>query len=189
MFYKDERLALFIDGSNLFTSAKALGFDVDFRRLKDEFMQRSRLVRAFYYTVLLDSEDYTPIRPLVDWLNYNGFTIVTKPAKEYTDSQGRRKLRGNMDIEIAVNAMEVAPMIDHMMLFSGNSGLRSLVEGVQRHGVRVTVVSTNNTHPPMMSDDLRRQADHFIELGDLRDTIMREHLDRHEEGERSAATA
>ena len=105
MFYKDERLALFIDGSNLYAAAKSLGFDIDYKLLRQEFMRRGKMLRAFYYTALLDNEEYSPIRPLVDWLNYNGFTMVTKAAKEYTDSQGRRKVKGNMDIELAVNAM------------------------------------------------------------------------------------
>ena len=96
MFYKDERLALFIDGSNLYAAAKALGFDIDYKLLRQEFVRRGKMVRAFYYTALLENDEYSPIRPLVDWLHYNGFTMVTKPAKEYTDSQGRRKVKGNM---------------------------------------------------------------------------------------------
>lgn len=113
MFYKDERLALFIDGSNLYAAAKALGFDIDYKLLRQEFMRRGKLLRAFYYTALLENDDYSPIRPLVDWLHYNGFTMVTKPAKEYTDSQGRRKVKGNMDIELTVDAMELAARGSH----------------------------------------------------------------------------
>jgi uncharacterized LabA/DUF88 family protein len=154
MFYKDERLALFIDGSNLYAAAKALGFDIDYKLLRSEFMRRGKLLRAFYYTALLENDDYSPIRPLVDWLHYNGFTMVTKPAKEYTDSQGRRKVKGNMDIELTVDAME-------------------LVESLQRQGVRVSVVSTIRSQPPMIADELRRQADNFIELDELREVIGR----------------
>jgi len=130
MFYRDERLALFIDGANLYAAAKALGFDMDYKRLRSEFMQRGKLLRAFYYTALLENDDFSPIRPLVDWLNYNGFTIVTKPAKEFTDSQGRRKIKGNMDIELAVDAMETAEHVDHIVLFSGDGDFRSLVEAL-----------------------------------------------------------
>ena len=173
MFYKDERLALFIDGSNLYAAAKSLGFDIDYKLLRAEFMRRGKLLRAFYYTALLENEEYSPIRPLVDWLNYNGFTMVTKPAKEYTDSQGRRKVKGNMDIELAVDAMELAPRVDHIVLFSGDGDFRPLVESLQRQGVRVSVVSTIRSQPPMISDDLRRQADNFIELEDLKDVIGR----------------
>ncbi|MDO9526894.1 MAG: NYN domain-containing protein [Gemmobacter sp.] len=173
MFYKDDRLALFIDGSNLYAAARALGFDIDYKLLRQEFMRRGKLVRAFYYTALLENEEYSPIRPLVDWLNYNGFAMVTKPAKEYTDSQGRRKVKGNMDIELTVDAMELAPRVDHIVLFSGDGDFRPLVEGLQRQGVRVSVVSTIRSQPPMIADELRRQADSFIELDELRDVIGR----------------
>ncbi|MDE3122577.1 MAG: NYN domain-containing protein [Paracoccaceae bacterium] len=175
MFYKDDRLALFIDGANLYAAAKALGFDIDYKLLRQEFMRRGKLVRAFYYTALLESDEYSPIRPLVDWLNYNGFAMVTKPAKEYVDSQGRRKVKGNMDIELTVNAMELAPRVDHIVLFSGDGDFRRLVEAVQRKGVRVSVVSTIRSSPPMVADELRRQADVFIELQELAPQIMRAH--------------
>jgi uncharacterized LabA/DUF88 family protein len=173
MFYRDERLALFIDGSNLYATGKSLGFDIDYKRLRSEFMRRGKLLRVFYYTALLENDEYSPIRPLVDWLNYNGFTMVTKPAKEYTDSMGRKKVKGNMDIELAVNAMELAPHVDHIVLFSGDGDYRPLIESLQRQGVRVSVVSTIRSQPPMISDDLRRQADNFIELDELRDVIGR----------------
>ena len=173
MFYKDERLALFIDGSNLYAAAKSLGSDIDYKLLRTEFMRRGKLLRAFYYTALLDNEEYSPIRPLVDWLNYNGFTMITKTAKEFTDSQGRRKVKGNMDIELTVNAMELAPHVDHIVLFSGDGDFRPLVESLQRQGVRVSVVSTVRSQPPMIADELRRQADNFIELEGLRDVVGR----------------
>ncbi|MGB0959431.1 MAG: NYN domain-containing protein [Halocynthiibacter sp.] len=173
MFYKDERVALFIDGSNLYAASKSLGFDIDYKLLRREFMRRGKLLRAFYYTALLENDEYSPIRPLVDWLNYNGFTMVTKTAKEYTDSMGRRKIKGNMDIELAVNAMELAPHLDHIVIFSGDGDFRPLIESVQRQGVRVSVVSTIKSQPPMISDELRRQADDFIELNDLKDVIGR----------------
>ena len=173
MFYRDERLALFIDGSNLYAAAKALGFDIDYKLLRNEFMRRGKLVRAFYYTALVENEEYSPIRPLVDWLDYNGFTMVTKPAKEFVDSTGRRKIKGNMDIELAVDAMEIAERIDHMVLFSGDGDFRPLVAGIQRKAVRVSIVSTIRTSPPMIADDLRRQADNFIELEELKEIIGR----------------
>ena len=173
MFYRDERLALFIDGSNLYAAARSLGFDIDYKLLRSEFMRRGKMLRAFYYTAVVESEEYSPVRPLVDWLQYNGFAMRTKPAREYTDSQGRRKVKGNMDIELAVDAMELAPHVDHIVLFSGDGDFRSLVEAIQRRGVRVSVVSTIRSHPPMIADDLRRQADNFIELDELRDVIGR----------------
>jgi uncharacterized LabA/DUF88 family protein len=173
MFYRDERLALFIDGANLYAAARGLGFDIDYKLLRTEFMRRGKLVRAFYYTALLETEDYSPVRPLVDWLHYNGFAMVTKPAKEFTDSTGRRKVKANMDIELAVDAMEMAPHIDHMVLFSGDGDFKRLVESIQRQGVRVSIVSTIRSSPPMIADELRRQADNFIELDELREVIGR----------------
>lgn len=172
-FYPEERLAVFIDGANLYAAAKALEFEIDYRQLLDWMGDRSRLVRAFYYTALFEDQDYSPIRPLVDWLDYNGYTIVTKPVKEFTDQHGRRKVKGNMDIELAIDMMEIASNVDHIVLFSGDGDFRRLVESVQRKGVRVSVVSTIKTQPAMMSDELRRQADHFIDLTVLRDLVSR----------------
>ena len=172
-FYPTDRLALFIDGANLYSAAKGLGFDIDYRKLLEEFRKRGVLVRAYYYTALVEDQEYSPIRPLVDWLDYNGFRLVTKPAREYTDAQGRKRWRGDMDVEIAVDMMEMAAHADHLVLFSGDGDFRSLVEAVQRRGVRVTVISTIASQPPMIADELRRQADNFIELDALRDVIGR----------------
>lgn len=168
-----ERIALFIDGANLYAAARSLGFDIDYRKLLEEFRSRGYLVRAFYYTAIVEDQEYSSLRPLVDWLDYNGYMVVTKPAKEFTDSTGRRKVKGNMDIELAVDAMELAPHITHMVLFSGDGDFRSLVEAIQRKGVKVTVVSTVTTQPPMMSDELRRQADVFTDLADMQGKIGR----------------
>jgi uncharacterized LabA/DUF88 family protein len=180
LFYPEERIALFIDGANLYAAARSLGFDIDYKRLLTEFAAKGRLIRAFYYTALLDDQEYSPIRPLVDWLDYNGYTMVTKPIKEFTDSAGRRKIKGNMDIELAIDVMEIAPYVDHIVLFSGDGDFRRLVEAAQKRGVRVSVVSTIRTSPPMVADELRRQADNFVELQDLAPRIMREPLHREE---------
>ena len=172
-FYPTDRLALFIDGANLYSAAKSLGFDIDYRKLLEEFRKRGVLIRAYYYTALVEHEEYSPIRPLVDWLDYNGFQLVTKAAREYTDAQGRKRWRGDMDVEIAVDMMEIANSADHLVLFSGDGDFRAVVEAVQRKGVRVTVVSTVKSQPPMASDDLRRQADNFVDLADLSEIIGR----------------
>jgi uncharacterized LabA/DUF88 family protein len=171
--YPQERVGLFIDGSNLYAAARALGFDIDYKKLLDLFANRCRLIRAFYYTALMEDQEYSPIRPLVDWLDYNGYTMVTKPTKEFTDAAGRRKIKGNMDIELAIDVMEMAQYLDHVVLFSGDGDFRRLVEAVQRKGVRVTVVSTVRSQPPMVADELRRQADLFVELEDLEPDIAR----------------
>ncbi len=173
-FHPEERIALFIDGSNLYAAARALGFDIDYKRLLGLFSSKGRLIRAFYYTALMEDQEYSPIRPLVDWLDYNGYTMVTKPTKEFTDATGRRKIKGNMDIELAIDVMEMAEHIDHIVLFSGDGDFRRLVDAVQRKGVRVTVVSTVRSQPPMVADELRRQADTFVELQDIQKLIQRQ---------------
>lgn len=172
--YKNERVALFIDGANLYSAARTLGFDIDYKKLLDLFRAEGQLVRAFYYTALFEDQEYSPIRPLVDWLDYNGYTLVTKPAKEYTDAQGRRKVKGNMDIELAIDVLEMADRLDHVVLFSGDGDFRRLIEAVQRHGLRASVVSTIRTSPPMIADELRRQADNFIELQSIANAIARQ---------------
>ena len=131
------------------------------------------LVRAYYYTALEKDDEYSQIRPLLDWLAYNGNSLVTKAARQYTDSQGRKRWRGDMDVEIAVDMMEMAASATHLVLFSGDGDFKALVAAVQRKGARVTVVSTVKSQPPMASDDLRRQADNFVDLADLADIIGR----------------
>jgi uncharacterized LabA/DUF88 family protein len=177
-FSATNKIALFIDGANFYATAKALGFDIDYRRLMTEFQSRGTLVRALYYTAIIEDQDYVSIRPLVDWLDYNGFTVVKKASKEFIDSTGHRKIKGNMDVELAINAMELAKRIDEMVLFSGDGDFRSLVEAMQRRGVRVSVVSTIATQPVMIADELRRQADVFIDLTELRTMIGRDPLTR-----------
>jgi uncharacterized LabA/DUF88 family protein len=168
------RTALFIDGVNLYSTAKALGFDIDYKRLLKEFQCQGTLVRAFYYTAVIEDQEFSSVRPLLDWLDYNGFTVVTKPTKEFVDANGQRKVKGNMDIELAVNAMELADHVDHIVLFSGDGDFRSLVEAVQRRGVRVTVVSTISSQPAMIADELRRQADVFTDLLELQSKLGRD---------------
>src|SRR5580698_9432527 len=175
IFFPQEKIALFIDGANLYAAARAVAFDIDYKRLLTLFGTKGRLIRAFYYTAMLEDQEYSPLRPLVDWLDYNGYTMVTKPTKEFTDAMGRRKIKGNMDIELAIDVMEMAEHVDHIVLFSGDGDFRRLVEAVQRKGVRVTVVSTIRSQPPMVADELRRQADNFLELQELAPFIGRQH--------------
>jgi uncharacterized LabA/DUF88 family protein len=183
------RIALFIDGPNLYATAKTLGFDIDYKRLLGEFQGRGALLRAFYYTAIIEDQEFSSIRPLVDWLDYNGYTVVTKAIKEYVDASGRRKAKGDMHIELAVDAMELAAQIDEMILFSGDGDFRSLVEAVQRRGVRVTVVSSMASQPPMIADELRRQADIFTDLTELRAKVGRDPSERPPPRERSEIRA
>src|ERR1700693_1186726 len=178
MTSSSNRIALFIDGANLYATARTLGFDVDYRRLLKEFQSRGTLVRAFYYTAIIEDQEYSSIRPLIDWLDYNGYTVVTQATKEFIDASGRRKVKGNMDIELAVDAMELAEHVDQIVLFSGDGDFRSLVEAVQRRGVRVTVVSTISSQPPMIANELRRQADAFTDLAELQSKLGRDPSER-----------
>ncbi|MCZ6604128.1 MAG: NYN domain-containing protein [Alphaproteobacteria bacterium] len=173
MFYPQERTALFIDGANLYGAARNLEFDIDYKKLLQLFKDKTQLVRAYYYTVLIEDQEYSPIRPLVDWLDYNGYTLVTKPAKEFTDPSGRRRIRNSTNVEMAVDMLELADRIDHAVLFSGDGGFRRAIEAVQRRGPRVTVVSTVRTSPPLAADEIRRQADNFVDLIELKDEISR----------------
>lgn len=181
-FYKDERIALFIDGANLYTAARGLGLEIDFRKLLVEFQQKGRLLRANYYTTLIETDERTPIRPLVDWLAYNGFNTVVKQAREYTDRDGRRRMRGNMDVELATDMLELAERLDHIILFSGNSDFQRVVQAVKARGVRVTVISSLKTQPQMIGDELRREADVFIDLDELADLIGRPRRDNDDSG-------
>jgi uncharacterized LabA/DUF88 family protein len=187
MTVQGEKIALFIDGANLYATAKTLGFDIDYKRLLREFQSRGFLLRAYYYTAVIEDQEYSSIRPLIDWLDYNGYTVVTKPTKEFVDQTGRRKVKGNMDIELAVDAMELAGTIDHMVLFSGDGDFRSLVEAVQRKGVRVTVISTVTSQPPMIADELRRQADFFVDIVEMRSKIGRDMNERPQREPRDGA--
>ena len=178
MFDPREKIALFIDGANLYATSRALGFDIDYRKLLASFQKRGYLLRAYYYTALVEDQEYSSIRPLIDWLDYNGYKVVTKPAKEFTDSTGRRKIKGNMDIELTIDALELADVVDHYVIFSGDGDFRTLVEALQRRGRKVSIVSTMTSQPPMISDDLRRQADHFIDLSTLKAEVGRDPSER-----------
>jgi uncharacterized LabA/DUF88 family protein len=172
------RIAVFIDGANLHSTMRALAFDIDYKRLLAELKARGNLVRASYYTATLEENEFNSVRPLIDWLGYNGYNVVTKAAKEFTDAAGRRKIKGDMDIEIAVDAMELAEHVDQIILLSGDGDFRPLVAAIQRRGVHVTVMSTIKTQPAMIADELRRQADVFTDLVDLQAKIVRDPAER-----------
>jgi len=180
-----DRIALFIDGANLHATARNLGFEIDYKRLLKEFNAQGVLIRAYYYTAMIDDQEYSSLRPLVDWLDYNGFRVVTKPAKEFIDASGRRKVKGNMDIELAIDALDMAPYLDRVVLFSGDGDFRSLVNALQRRGLRVTVISSIVTQPPMVADELRRQADEFIDLANLASRVGRDIAERAPRGDRA----
>jgi uncharacterized LabA/DUF88 family protein len=167
------KIALFIDGAKLHSAVRALGFEIDFKKLLEMFESRGSLLRAFYYTTIMEDLEYCSVRPLIDWLDYNGYTVVTKVAKEFTDETGRRRTKGNIDIELAVGALEIAEHVDEIVFFSGEGNLRSLLTALQRRGIKITIVSTLAGAPPMVADELRRQADEFIDLRALEPKLSR----------------
>ncbi len=177
-FYRSERTALFIDGANLYATSKSLGFEIDYKRLLTYFQDQGKLIRAYYYTPVAEEQEYSSVRPLIDWLDYNGYTVVTKQTKEYIDNAGRRRSKARVEIEFAVDALMVAPHLDHIIMFAGDGAFRALAAALQAQGKRVTVVSTLQSKPPMVADELRRQADQFIDIGDLEDAICRENDNR-----------
>ena len=172
-FHPTERIALVIDGPNLYATAKSLEFDIDFKKLLVVFQDKGRLIRALYYTPIVEQQEFVSLRPLIDWLEYNGYTLVTKRAKQFVNSDGRHRTRGNMNVELTVDTLQLCEELDHIVLFTGDGDFRSLVAELQRRGKRVSVVSTLATQPPMIADDLRRQADQFIDLRDLEPLLSR----------------
>lgn len=177
-----ERTFAFIDGANLYSTSKNLQVDLDYKKLRAEFEKMGRFIRANYYTALIDEEEYSPVRPLVDWLDYNGFNVVTKPAKQYYDVElQRRRYKGNMDAEMVVDLLEAVPYMDHAILFSGDGDFYAPLDALRRKGIRTTVVSTMKTDPPAVADDLRRVADHFVDIVDMLPVIERKDAPRRRE--------
>jgi len=179
-FYPTEKLALFIDGPNLYSAARGLNIDIDFRKFLDEFKKRGILLRSYYFTAIAEDEEYSAVRPLVDWLDYNGFTVITKAARSFTDAQGRKKWRGDVKVDIATQMLLMADKVDHMILCSGDGDYTTLVHALQDKGVRVSIISTMKSQPPMVSDDLRRAVDNFIDLNDLMATVGKPRRDSSE---------
>lgn len=172
------KTALFIDGPNLYVTAKVLNLNIDYKLLRSHFSAMyDGLVRAYYYTALYANpqDEYSSIQPLVDWLSYNGYSVVSKPVKEFVDPVTQiRKVKGNMDIEIAVDALDLSPTLEHAIFFTGDGDFKYLLQSLQRRGVQCTVVSSIRTSPSMCADELRRAADTFMELDDLRLHIERQ---------------
>jgi uncharacterized LabA/DUF88 family protein len=168
----DQRFAVFIDGSNFHASTKALNFDVDFEKLLRVLRESGHLVRAYYYTALPDNNtEYSPIKRIADWLDYNGYTVVSKPWRDFTNSEtGQRRIKGNMDMELALDMIKLANHVEHVVLFSGDGDFCRLLHEVQDKGVSVTVISSNK----LVADTLRRQADDFIEVNQIRHLIERD---------------
>ncbi|AEG57971.1 NYN domain-containing protein [Sinorhizobium meliloti] len=174
MFDSREKIALFIDGPSLFSASRSLGFEIDYRRVLEAFRRRGYLLRVYLYTAVIEDDAHKSMRSWIDWLDYNGYQVVTKVAVKFTDFAGQQKIKGNMALELAIDAMEQASNVDHLVIVTGDSVFLALVEAIQRKGRKVSIVSTMLSRPPMVADDLRRQADHFIDLATLQHEIARE---------------
>jgi uncharacterized LabA/DUF88 family protein len=163
----ENRIAIFIDGANLHASLQQLGFDIDYKLLLDFFRGRGSLLRASYYAATVQDPEFVVVRRLLDWLAYNGYTVVTKAVP--AGGGGHRRFAGNVGVEMVVDALTLAPYVHQVVLFSGDGDLRPMAAALQRRGIRVTVVSTIAA----LEDGLRRQADEFLDLRGLRDQIGR----------------
>ena len=168
------RAVALIDGANLYSTGKALELEIDFKRLLKLLKSNRYLLRAYYVTAIREDGEYTSIRPLLDWLDYNGYDLVTKSAREFRQSDGSTKVKASMGIEIAVLAAQIAPSVDEVYLFTGDGDFVPLVEYLKELGKRVIVVSTIETQPMMAADELRRVADEFWDLDSMRESIVKE---------------
>jgi uncharacterized LabA/DUF88 family protein len=168
----EARVALFIDGESLNEATKALGSNVDFRKLRDVFGSQNRLLRAHYYA-LVPPREFVTIKPLLDWLSFNGYSVTEKPLKERVSSNGHARMSGSIAIELTIDALQTAPHVDTIVLVTGDCRYRPLVSEIQMRGVRVIAVSTRAVRPAVISDELVRQVDEFVELADLLPQISR----------------
>lgn len=174
------RFALFIDGSNFYHTLRDLNLHVDYKRLLAYFSERGTLVQACYYTALL-GEGQSPewLIRLTDWLAYNHYTVCTREARSFRRrvqaEDGNwiwvNEIRGSIHVELTVDMMTLAPYLDTALLFSGDGNYQYLIQAVQRTGCRVIVVSSETTAESTVADELRRQADGFIELATISDEI------------------
>lgn len=186
VFYPGERFAVFIDGANFNFSKRNISMFVDDLRLLSYFRKNSGnsiFLRIYHYeTVPRDdgSEDraglITAIRKRLDFMEYNGFTIVSKLAKDFITESGDTFMKGNMDGEMIVDMMDISANLDHIILFSGDGDFRYAVHKLQQRGKRVTVVSSEGS----IANELKRQADVFVDLEDLRPFIESEMMPHRE---------
>lgn len=176
------RLVL-IDGSNLYESARATGIRIDYKRLLALMNEDGTLLRSYYFTALRDKSIQAPLRATVDWLSHNGYVCVTKATKEWDEPVTRfneqgvqvtemvRKIKGNVDVDIVTYAFKCAHLVQEIYLFSGDGDFTIMVKELQeRYALKVFVVSSIG----LVSTELRRQADKFIDLSNLRSDIGKE---------------
>lgn len=169
--FQRERIGLFVDGTNMFYLAAALHCRIDYVKFLNYFKTRHTFVAyAGYYTAIEEKANGDrPIQPLVDFLSANGYSLVTKMTRSYTQPDGSTKLTGNVDVDLACDMLEIAPFLDRAILVSGDGDFARLVTSVQRKGVPVTVVSSKRMR--MLSEDLRKAASTVIDLADIQEEV------------------
>lgn len=166
---EDMTAAVMIDGLNTHYCFKSLGFSPDYKKMLDYFKRITILKKVYYFVVIDKDQEENSIIRLIDWLDYNGFIC------KVTDTDERNK---GIQVDFTVQVMKLIPVVDHYVLFTGNSQFVPLVRHLDDAGKVVTVCSTM-LNQKMVSDSLRRAADNFVELNDLRPFIEKDvHADR-----------
>lgn len=159
-----------IDGANMSFAMNAIGRRFDWKKLRHFFVEADYglCLGLRYYTAIHERADgEQPLRKIVDWLSYNGYLVVSKMTKSYENSDGSTRIKGNMDIEMATDMIRFAPRVDKIHLFTGDADFTYAVKAVQDMGVIVDVYSTMQGANSIIGDDLRRQANNYIDIGDL----------------------
>lgn len=174
MFYNTERIGLFIDGYSLYQTVRAMDLRIDYKALRDLFASKGRLNRVQYFATVNDHDpdEFNPQRKTFDWLQYNGFDVQTIQTRSFTGSDGEIQYRGNASVLMTCYALKHAEHLDHVVILTGNADFAPLITALQERGTRVTMVSTIK-NGSLCSDQLRRSADDFIDLEDLRQQISK----------------
>lgn len=167
-----ERIALFIDGANVYAAAKRLGWNFDHSKILRHFAglagEDGRLYNAYYYTAVPAGIDDKQKR-FIDALTYMGYTVRTRTLREVTDENGETHRRASLDIEFVTDLLSTAEQYDVAVLLTGDGDFERPVEVLRARGKRVIVASI----PEMTSYELRNAADTYLDLGDLRAQIER----------------
>ena len=174
LFYPNERTSIFIDGRSLFHTARKLDFEVDLSKFSQYFASKFQLVRCSYYTPV--SEERTPLHNILDWLSYNGFTVSTRV---FSPDNHPPSISSLMSVDIIEQTLgngyagDEPYALQHVVIVSGDGDYCPVVKFLKSRSIRVSVMSSLETEPLSISEELRRLADNFIELDDLRSELER----------------
>ena len=160
---QEQRVAIFIDGSNLFYAALHLSIEIDYAKLLCKLTQGRQLLRAYFYTGVDGTNEKQ--KGFLLWMRRNGYRVVAKELIQHTD--GSKK--ANLDVEIAVDMMMLSDHCGTMVLLSGDGDLAYAVNAITYNGVQVEVVSLQS----MTSDLLINVADRYTDLASIREEIQK----------------